>query len=299
MTSRYWILTWNNPDWDPSEKWDSIQTDFPDIRYIYYQYEKGKKGTTHIQGYIEYKRAVRFAAVKKLFEQAHIEKVRSPTHARDYCGKEDTRVKGPFELGQRKRQGQRSDLEKVSELLKRKATDYEIANECTSTFIKYYKGIRETRLVLSQTRKELTKVIFVYGPPGCGKSTYVNNRFPDAYWKSASNKWFDSYCCQETVVFDDFDGTWFTISTLKQLMDRFPVKVETKGSTVEFLAKTLVITSNFQIKDWYRNVYAQYPHQLLALERRINEMIIFTAVGKYEQILCENESEERSDAASM
>ena len=72
-----------------------------------------KTGRLHIQACIGYKDAKTFSKIKKMFRGAHIEMSRDPRAAWDYCGKEDTRVDGPWTLGspprpQRNKKGDRA-----------------------------------------------------------------------------------------------------------------------------------------------------------------------------------------------
>ena len=59
-----------------------------------------------------------------------------------------------------------------------------------------------------------------------------------------NDKWWDGYHGEKTVIFDDFKGSSMRLHDFQLIVDRYPVKVETKGSTVELSATRLVFTSN-------------------------------------------------------
>ena len=66
-----------------------------------------------------------------------------------------------------------------------------------------------------------------------------------------NDKWWDGYHGEETVIFDDFKGFSMRLHDFQLIVDRYPVKVETKGSTVELSATRLVFTSNKHPSEWY------------------------------------------------
>ena len=70
-------------------------------RYGVWQLERGKNGTAHLQGYVEFRKAMSLTAIKKVVgERAYVEERRGTREeARAYCQKEDTRVEGPWEHG--------------------------------------------------------------------------------------------------------------------------------------------------------------------------------------------------------
>ena len=65
------------------------------------------------------------------------------------------------------------------------------------------------------------------------------------------DKWWDGYHGEETVIFDGLKGSSMRLHDFQLIVDRYPVKVETKGSTVELSATTLVFTSNKHPSEWY------------------------------------------------
>ena len=94
-----------------------------------------------------------------------------------------------------------------------------------------------------------------------------------AYWKQRSN-WWDGYSTQETVVLDEFYG-WLPFDLLLRLCDRYPLLVETKGGQVQFVAKTIIITSNSLPSNWYRSAY--FP----SFVRRVDHWHVFPIWGEH------------------
>lgn len=91
---KVWCFTVNNPP-------GTFDTDFKDKEGEWiYQWEEGENKTIHIQGFIRFKNARHFNAVKTLIgHNAHIEKCRHVQASIEYCQKQDTRIKGPFSKG--------------------------------------------------------------------------------------------------------------------------------------------------------------------------------------------------------
>lgn len=97
-------------------------------RYGVWQLERGKNGTAHLQGYVEFRKAMSLTAIKKIVgERAHVEERRGTRdEAREYCRKAG-RVEGPWEHGVWiSGAGHRSDIETVLEALKEGKTEEEI-----------------------------------------------------------------------------------------------------------------------------------------------------------------------------
>jgi len=59
----------------------------------------GLEGVLHFQGCIGWTTEKRHAAVRKLFPRAHVSKSRNAMAAWNYCGKKETAVEGPYEIG--------------------------------------------------------------------------------------------------------------------------------------------------------------------------------------------------------
>ncbi len=137
--SREWFLTINNY---VDEDLNMIRN--VGCRYWLYQEEVGLEcGTPHVHAYLYFDNARTFSSIKKKFNAAHIEFVKNTTACIKYCKKEETRASGPHEGGKPPRQGNRSDLEDVVNLVMEGVKIKNIATECPLQFIKFGKGIEK------------------------------------------------------------------------------------------------------------------------------------------------------------
>lgn len=97
---------------------------------------------------------------------------------------------------------------------------------------------------------ERTCYVF-WGKTGTGKSRAAwESAGVDAYPKDPNTKFWCGYQGQRSVVIDEFRGR-VDISHLLRWLDRYPVIVEIKGSSVVFAATTIWITSNLDPRQWY------------------------------------------------
>lgn len=262
-SSRTWIFTINNPlNNDLPKTWTKVS-------YCVWQLEKGEQDTPHLQGTVKFDTMMRLSALKKIDATAHWEPCRSEGRCVNYCQKEETRIEGPWTLGTPPSQGKRTDLENVQHQLDAGAAMKDVYAANFEASAKYYRFFKEYARVTTQPRNFQTECIVYWGPTGTGKSRKCHDDYPDAYWLS-QGKWFDDYDRHEVVVIDEFYG-WLPFSFLFRLLDRYPMSVETKGGSVQFIAKLVLITSNSHPSEWYKDPKCSYA----ALERRltINHML--------------------------
>lgn len=270
--ARAWIATWNNPPLNGHEIIsDLVQNE--KVSFATGQLEKGELGTPHLQFYLEVNSNVRLSYMKKLIDPTIHWEPRRGTQSEviAYVTKEDTRQSPPFEYGTKKEQGSRSDLLRAKEMIKSGSSELEVAEECFTTWAKFYKALDRYR-VLVQPRRDWEMDIQVYwGEPGTGKTRKAFEDDPNAYFKPIG-EWWDGYDGQETVIIDDFYG-WLPYAFMLQLLDRYPLVVPTKGSFKPFNAKKIVITSNKHPEDWYDKTKCGFD----ALRRRITRITHFRA----------------------
>ena len=89
-----------------------------------------------------------------------------------------------------------------------------------------------------------------WGATGTGKSRRAFETWPDAYRKMTNDKWWDGYHGKRQSS-STTSRALLCVYDFQLIVDRYPVKVETKGSTVELSATRLVFTSNKHPSEWY------------------------------------------------
>lgn len=162
----------------------------------------------------------------------------------------------------------------MKQLIDEGADDKALADYDFSVWTSCYRPLIYYRMISTKPRDHPVEVIVLHGPAGTGKSKYCKDNYPKAYWKQRS-QWWDGYNNHEHVVVDEFYG-WLPYDLLLRICDRYPLLVETKGGQVQFVAKTIIITSNLHPLQWYKNMY--FP----ALQRRVTKWIIMPVWGEQE-----------------
>lgn len=273
--SRGWMFTMFKEEdvADPKSFFERVRASF---KYVIFQVERAPAtGRLHLQGYCAFGHPMGMATVKGLLGDpaVHLEPTKgSPDEAAAYCSKQDTRHgrsdAGPYEAGERpKGQGARSDLVSVRASLDRGASDLELSESFFSQWVRYHKAFTLYRTLHTHPRAWQTQAVAYWGPPGTGKTTAASefDTPGNTYWlarPSGSTAWWDGYSGQRTVILDEFYG-WLRRDLVQRLIDKTPIRVECKGGTIVFSAKTIVFTSNVDPARWYPRL------GLGALERRL------------------------------
>lgn len=114
----------------------------------------------------------------------------------------------------------------------------------------------------------MVREVFVFwGATGTGKSRRAwEEAGMDAYSKDPRSKFWDGYSSESNVVVDEFRGG-IDVSHILRWCDRYPVRVEIKGSSKPLLATKIWFTSNVDPRQWYSELDAE---TLSALLRRFN-----------------------------
>ncbi|UPW41433.1 replication associated protein [Dipodfec virus UA04Rod_4537] len=265
---RRWCFTINN--YSPEEE-EAVKQLAGDCKYLICGREVGENGTPHLQGYCNLRRTCRMGALKaRLGGRGHFEAARGDdSQNRDYCAKGGDIL---VESGELQWKGKRNDLHAAVEKLKASRSLSQVAQEHPETFVKYHRGLAALLLMspdMTTPRNWKTEVHVYTGPPGCGKSKLVHERAPSGYWKPRG-KWWDGYDGHEDVILDDFYG-WLPFDDMLRLCDRYPLRVETKGGTVNFVGKRILITSNRLPHEWYSDDISNKE----ALYRRLTTVVVF------------------------
>lgn len=247
--ARAYCLTVNNPD--------SLELDaHPKEQYAVWQLERGEQGTEHLQAYVYLKQQVAFSTLKKLYPRAHIEAAKAaPQKAIAYCMKEETRVDGPWERGDRPVQGQRNDINTAVECLRdslgKRKPFLAVCEEHPEVAVKFHKGLQFVANQLVPPRTAPPEVVVFYGPTGCGKSRAAREMCPEAWvWNPAKGQWFDGYLGQHEAIFEEFRGQ-IPYAMMLSVLDRYTHEHQVKGGMVDFVAQRIAITSPMPPENWY------------------------------------------------
>ena len=244
--TRYWLLTVPYEDEQPA--WTITLPD--GIKYLKGQQEIGATtGYRHWQLLVAYPLPVNLARVKAVFgAKSHCEPSRSAA-ADAYVWKDETAVPNTrFELGNKAvKRNNSNDWERVWDMAKSGRFE-EIEAQIR---LQHYRTLRIIRSDYSAPVAMERNCNVYWGVTGTGKSRAAwAEAGLQAYPKDPRTKWWDGYLDQEHVVIDEFRGA-IDPSHLLRWLDRYPVLVEIKGSTVPLKAKTIWITSNLSPDEWY------------------------------------------------
>jgi len=228
-----------------------LKNHLEDIKYLVYQHEIGNETKKeHIQGYVYFKQPVSMAKLKKIMPTAHLTACDgTPRDNYNYCTKEDTRVPDTlYVYGDIATisQGQRTDLEDIKDMIIQDKTIEYIADTRFATWVTAHRAIDRYKQMKAKPRHDKTKVIWIYGPTGSGKTRRAWETYPDAY-SYMGDKWWDGYDGVRPVIIDEFDRTDIVKDPryVLQLLDRYPMLVQIKGGTIQFNPSVIVITSPY------------------------------------------------------
>jgi len=118
-------------------------------KYVIYSYEVGIEGTPHCQGWVQLKAPQRKVFIHKWGgEWAHaaiMTQIKGDDANVNYCSKENdiTHVAGPWEVGERTLQGERSDMSKAMDLLRETRSLRMVAMQFPETYARYSRGFKE------------------------------------------------------------------------------------------------------------------------------------------------------------
>jgi len=273
--SKFWVFTLNNYTPDEYSDISSFIEGFCDYGIV--GKEQGDGGTPHLQGYVCFVNALTLASVKEKLPGCWVEVMKGSLSENDtYISK----LIDPFERGDKP---MTNDNKGRAEQLRWKrsldlAKEGKIEEIDADIQLRYFSTLKKIKA--EYATKVLPcdniKCFWIYGKTGTGKSHAVYAKYPDAYRKEMSDfKWYDNYNGESAVYLEDldkYDVKW--AGHIKRLSDKWPLKVQVKGSMVDIRPNVVIITSNYKIEEIWDDAITQE-----CLKRRFT---IFEKLNKHE-----------------
>lgn len=154
-----------------------------------------------------------------------------------YIGKHTDKtglLAGPWTFGEAVVQGQRTDINALSEAIKQGHGLKRLAVDHTTSMLKYFGNAAKLVALIGEKKRNWMTELYIYtGPAGTGKShaahvegqKYLdeNNIQEEPYDMMVPGKgqklWFQNYSGESVVIIDDFYGT-ISIDDMKRLIDK-------------------------------------------------------------------------------
>lgn len=229
-------------------------------------------GRLHLQGFVCFCRSIGRARVCKLLGgHCFVDIMRGRVSDNElYCGKDETKVRGPWTFGQAPQQGKRTDWARVKELSALGKSEEEIYTEAPH-LANCSRGVDKLRQLFGPKPAPYrnVRVIVLWGSPGTGKSHRGRITYPDAYvvtGKYYEGKSFDGYNGELQLILDEWRDTEWPITFMNALLDKWKLQLTCRYQNKYAFWDTVIIMTN----DNPENAYLADP----SFQRRIRDRII-------------------------
>ncbi len=300
---RKWMVTLNNPQ-EKSIDHQKIKDQlalFPSLAYYCMADEQGEKEKTpHTHVFFALEHPTRFSTIKRRFQTAHIDRAEgTAAECRAYVQKSgkwansdkaETSIPGTFEeWGELpiERQGERTDLALLYQLIKDGLSNYEIMEQNPDYMLSLEKIERARQAVREQQYRETFRkleVTYIWGPTGTGKTRSVMERYSysGVYRVTDYAHPFDAYQGEDVLLLDEYSSN-FKIRDLLNYLDGYPLTLPARYSNRVACYTKVYIISNLCLSKQYPNEQYDSPATFAALLRRIHKVIRYTAPGKFDE----------------
>lgn len=273
-----WFVTLNNPSDHPIDLMNIFNMLDPEAnllaRYIRVAHEVGEQGTPHLHCALMLHNRMTKKSLMAYLPKSDLRPLIDWRASLTYLAKDGQYL----ESGIQPAQGVRTDLSNASAaaLAGVRALPFVMgANPNLQGFHMY----RAVRKLVPPPRRDNICVVWLYGPTGSGKSHWVDQLEREfgltAYRHSdESGKFLDGYDAEEWSLFDDISPA-FDRKQLLKILDKYPLRVATKGSSAPFLSTVIFLTSDRHPTDWIGDGTTEYNKYSIADADQLCRRITF------------------------
>lgn len=260
----------------------------------------GKGGTYHTHIFVYWENPKNFNTLRKLFdEHAHIDFcVGTCKQNRDYVFKEgkweDTEkgnTKVPcmqIEYGELPEEQTCPEpmLELLYELIKDGHSNAEILEQHPE-YLKEITTMDRVRLTILQERYKETfrklEVTYMFGKTGTGKSRGIMQKYgySNVFRVTDYLHPFDTYSCEDVVVFEEFSST-IKITDMLNYLDGYPLKLPARYSDKIACYTKVYICTNTKLEEQYPNIQKENAEVWSAFLRRITKVVWYKSESEIE-----------------
>lgn len=246
-------------------------------RYIHFGEELTKKKIQHLQGFICFNNVKTNLQTIKWFKKtlnkpvSFCEEMRGNIDQNHIYTKKDGIIHKNGDPPLLTNKGKRTDLIKMREKLEK---GEKMANIIKTSENLNYQQLRGLQILspFYQKKRTIEPIVFwLYGSTGIGKSyqVYKTHDIDEIYSKD-DTQWWEGYKQEKTLLIDDFRGS-IKYSVLLKILDRYPYRVNIKGTSGQLNSPTIYITSPLKPEQVYHNIHRN--DSIDQLYRRINKVI--------------------------
>lgn len=297
---RKYLLTINNP----GETWihEKIKAALNTLQLVYWCMADeigAQEQTPHTHIFFAAKTsAIRFSTVKGLFPTAHVDPAQgSSEENRAYVQKSgkwadsdkaETALPGTFEeWGELpiERQGERTDLAILYQLIKDGLSNYEIMETNPDYLISLDRIERARQAIREQQYRETFRHLdttYIWGPTAAGKTRSVMEKYnySGVYRVMDYVHPFDSYAGEDVLLLDEYSSN-FKIRDLLNYLDGYPLSLPCRYTNRVACYTKVYVISNLCLSRQYPDEQYNSPATFAALLRRIKKVVQYTGPGQY------------------
>lgn len=302
--SRKWNLTINHPiekGWT-HEKLKTTLQGIASLTYYCMADEKGENEVFHTHIYIVSKNPKPFTTMKNFFPESHIEAPDGTSRQnRDYIFKEGEKFNKNPDTGEYdytdtsgkkhkgthydssheeygelpdERQGQRTDLSQLYEMIKDGYSDVDIMEQNPKYLMhldKIERARQAYRFSIYSDVWRTMDVTYIWGTTGSGKTRYVVDKYgySNVYRVTDYLHPFDSYKGQDVILFEEFRSS-LKMDDMLKFLDGHPVEIPARYMNRVACYTKVYFCTNIDLRDQYRHIQEDEPETWRAFLRRIH-----------------------------